>query len=72
MSAIYLLVGLSMVVATAFLAAFLWAVRHGQYEDSYTPAIRILFDPEDRATRSQTPDTSQEITTTNLSELTEN
>ena len=31
-------------VAVGFLAAFLWAVQSGQYEDDYTPSIRILFD----------------------------
>jgi cbb3-type cytochrome oxidase maturation protein len=31
-------------VAGSFLIAFLWSVRNGQYEDDYTPSIRILFD----------------------------
>jgi cbb3-type cytochrome oxidase maturation protein len=29
-------------VALGFLAAFIWAVRSGQYEDTYTPSLRIL------------------------------
>ena len=44
MSAIYILVGLSLVVASGFLVAFIWAVRQGQYDDPYTPSIRMLFD----------------------------
>ena len=44
MSVIFLLIGISIVVATAFLLAFLWAVRSGQYEDDYTPSVRMLFD----------------------------
>lgn len=27
-----------------FLFAFLWAVKSGQYKDTYTPSIRMLFD----------------------------
>jgi cbb3-type cytochrome oxidase maturation protein len=44
MSAIYLLISLSLLVALGFLAAFIWAVRSGQYEDTYTPSLRILSD----------------------------
>lgn len=54
MSALYLLIGFSTLVALIFLAAFFWAVRSDQYEDMHTPAMRILFDddaPEDQ--RSQ-------------------
>lgn len=43
MSAIFILIALSLVVALAFLVAFFWAVRNGQYEDSYTPSVRMLF-----------------------------
>jgi len=34
----------SLCVAIGFLFAFLWSVRSGQYEDSYTPSERMLFD----------------------------
>ncbi len=44
MSAIYLLVGVSLVVAAGFLAAFFWSVKNGQYDDDYSPAVKILFD----------------------------
>ena len=46
MSVILILIGISLLVAAGFLIAFLWAVRNGQYEDSYTPSVRILFDDE--------------------------
>ncbi len=46
MSVIAILIGASLVVAGAFLAAFLWAVRSGQYDDTHTPSLRVLF--EDR------------------------
>jgi cbb3-type cytochrome oxidase maturation protein len=38
------LIGFSLLVATGFLAAFIWAVKSGQYKDTYTPSIRILLD----------------------------
>jgi cbb3-type cytochrome oxidase maturation protein len=44
MSIIFLLIIVSVVIAVGFLAAFIWAVRSGQYEDDYTPAVRILFE----------------------------
>jgi cbb3-type cytochrome oxidase maturation protein len=46
MNIIFLLIIISVIVALGFLAAFIWAVRSGQYDDDYTPAIRILFDDE--------------------------
>ena len=46
MTIIFLLIGISLLVALLFLAAFLWAVRSGQYEDTCTPAMRMLFEEE--------------------------
>jgi cbb3-type cytochrome oxidase maturation protein len=51
MSVIALLIGCSVMVAAGFLAAFLWAVRSGQYDDKYTPSVRILFDDTPGKTR---------------------
>lgn len=42
------LIGLSLLVALGFLAAFIWAVRSGQMDDDYTPSIRILFDEDQK------------------------
>jgi len=36
------LIPLSVVIAAVFLIAFIWAVRSGQYEDTGTPALRLL------------------------------
>jgi cbb3-type cytochrome oxidase maturation protein len=44
MSVITVLIGFSVLVAGGFLAAFLWAVKSGQYDDRHTPSIRMLFD----------------------------
>ena len=46
MSVIYLLISISIVVALVFLYAFLRAVKSGQYDDDYTPSVRMLFDDE--------------------------
>lgn len=46
MSVIYLLLMISLVVALVFFVAFIVSVRKGQYDDSYTPSIRMLFEDE--------------------------
>jgi cbb3-type cytochrome oxidase maturation protein len=48
MSVIWILVGFSIAVAGGFLVAFIWAVRSGQYDDKYTPSVRILFEEDDK------------------------
>jgi len=44
MSVMFVLIGFSLLVALGFLIAFLWSVKKGQYDDDYTPSVRILFD----------------------------
>ena len=44
MSVMLVLIGFSLTVAIGFLIAFLWAVKSGQYDDKYTPSVRMLFD----------------------------
>ena len=44
MSVIILLIIVGVLVAGAFLAGFIWAVKNGQYDDTESPAIRMLFD----------------------------
>jgi cbb3-type cytochrome oxidase maturation protein len=46
MSVFIILIIASLLVAIGFLILFLWAVRSGQYEDDYTPSVRMLFDDE--------------------------
>ncbi len=47
MSVILILIGFSLLIAIAFLTAFLLSVKNGQFKDTYTPSIRILFDKEE-------------------------
>ncbi len=44
MSVLIILILVSLAVAIGFLVAFIWSVRAGQYEDDYTPSVRMLFD----------------------------
>jgi len=44
MSALFVLIVISILVASGFLFAFFWATGNGQFEDDYTPAVRMLFD----------------------------
>ena len=46
MSIIYLLLSVSVIVAIGFFIAFIVSVRNGQYDDVYTPSVRMLFDDE--------------------------
>lgn len=46
MNMIYFLIGCSILLALVFLAAFFWASKTGQHDDTYTPGVRILFDDE--------------------------
>ncbi len=46
MSALIFLICISIIVALVFLVAFIWTVRSGQYDDDYTPSVRILFENE--------------------------
>jgi cbb3-type cytochrome oxidase maturation protein len=44
MQVIFLMIGVSVLIALGFLAAFFWSVKNGQFEDIYSPSIRILYD----------------------------
>ena len=44
MNIIVLLIMISVMVALTFLAAFYWAVKSGQFEDTDSPAVRMLMD----------------------------
>jgi cbb3-type cytochrome oxidase maturation protein len=54
MSVILILILASLAVALGFLASFIWAVRAGQFEDTTTPAMRILAEDE-RGKRAPEP-----------------
>ena len=44
MEVIVVLLSSSILIAVGFLIAFSWSVKNGQYDDDYSPSVRILFD----------------------------
>lgn len=66
MKIMLLLILLSLLLAAGFLLVYLWAARQGQFDDDYTPSVRILFD--DKAPEQQ--DNHTMITAKNNDELT--
>ncbi len=61
MEVLFMLIVFSLIVALLFLGAFVWAVRSGQYEDRYTPAVRMLFDePQTKSSSTKTSSHSEE------------
>jgi cbb3-type cytochrome oxidase maturation protein len=46
MGIIYIMLVVSLIIALFFLVSFLWAIKTGQYDDDYTPSVRILFEDE--------------------------
>ena len=43
MSVLFVLILISGIIAAAFLIGFIWSVRTGQYDDTYSPSVRMLF-----------------------------
>lgn len=50
------MIGASLILALGFLIAFIFSAKNGQFEDDYTPSVRILFDdkPLNEKTQSKT------------------
>lgn len=55
MSAILFLIVIGIIVAAGFLLIFIWAVKSGQYDDSYSPSVRMLFDNEESIPDKEEP-----------------
>lgn len=53
MSIVFVLIPLAMVFLAVALGAFFWAVRHAQFDDLESPAVRILFDEEPHRTEER-------------------
>lgn len=46
MSIIYIMIPVSILIALVFFILFIKTVKSGQYDDVYTPSVRMLFDDE--------------------------
>jgi cbb3-type cytochrome oxidase maturation protein len=66
MGVILILILASLGVALLFLGGFIWAVRSGQFEDTFTPAMRILTD--EVAPGARFTETASASTTDNFSQ----
>ena len=53
MGVMYILIGVSLVFAVGFLIAFIYSVIGGQFDDNYTPSVRILFDDATKKSTNQ-------------------
>lgn len=61
MGIIYLMLIVSLLIAIFFLASFIWATKTGQYDDDYTPSVRILFDDEIKSNTNTETNGSSEV-----------
>ena len=57
------MIGASLLVALGFLGAFIWSVKNDQYEDDYTPSVRMLFDDnaQQQLNQDKSPDPSEKL-----------
>ena len=55
MTIIILLIAISLTIAVVFLVIFIWNVKTGQYDDTYTPSVRILFESKPKKSSKQLP-----------------
>lgn len=46
MNVIYLTLIISTLVAVGFFVVFIFSLKKGQYDDTYTPSVRMLFEDE--------------------------
>lgn len=50
---IILLIAISLTIAILFLVAFIWSMKSGQFDDTYGPSVRMLFD--DKRKKKEAP-----------------
>lgn len=48
MDIIIILISISLTIAIGFLILFIWSIKSGQYDDTYTPSVRILFEDREK------------------------
>ena len=62
MSVLFILIGASILIAAGFLIGFIWSVKTGQYDDDYTPSVRMLFEnPSESQKISKEPSDKKDI-----------
>jgi cbb3-type cytochrome oxidase maturation protein len=58
MAVLLILILASLGIALAFLLGFMWSVKSGQFDDTFTPSMRILAEDEPR---HQSPITNHQL-----------
>lgn len=53
MEIISVLIFISLMIAVGFLIVFLWSLKSGQYDDTYSPSVRMLFDDKPKAQKKR-------------------
>lgn len=56
MGIIIILIAISLSIAVLFLGIFYWSMKSGQYDDTYTPGVRMLFDHKTTKIKTKTSD----------------
>lgn len=56
MSVIFIMAPIALLLAAVAVGAFIWATRDGQFEDTETPAHRMLFDEIESTERPSSGD----------------
>ncbi|MCF7807097.1 MAG: cbb3-type cytochrome oxidase assembly protein CcoS [Candidatus Marinimicrobia bacterium] len=53
MYVMFILMAASLTASLIFLGAYIWSVRSGQFDDKYTPSVRMLFDDKKRPKKTE-------------------
>ncbi|MEP2668509.1 MAG: cbb3-type cytochrome oxidase assembly protein CcoS [Cyclobacteriaceae bacterium] len=53
MNIIILLICISLTIALLFLGGFIWSMKSGQYDDTYGPSVRMLFDDKKKSNKKK-------------------
>lgn len=59
MNIIFMLIAASLVIAILFFILFVRSVKSGQYDDVYTPSVRMLFEDELVKKKKTNPENNQ-------------
>ncbi len=62
MEVVYITIGVSVIIAIIFFGVFLMNLKKGQYDDTYTPSVRMLFDDEEKNKKTNKESTKKETT----------
>jgi cbb3-type cytochrome oxidase maturation protein len=52
MAIIVVLISISLLIALGFLVSFIWNLKSGQYDDTYSPSVRMLFEDKPKTKKS--------------------